>query len=139
MLLLGVLLHIAAPDLGIIALFPLLILTAVRNKGWLARLLNSAPLVWLGDISYSVYLLHWFVLFVVLETVRLASGVDLAQLPPKPSLLLLTAMIGVSLGLATLSYRFVEVTGRRWLRKRLDVRPGSEVAGCGDSRFGGRA
>ena len=139
MLLLGVLLHIAAPDLGIIALFPLLILTAVRNKGWLARLLNSAPLVWLGDISYSVYLLHWFVLFVVLETVRLAPGVDLAQLPPKPSLLLLTAMIGVSLGLATLSYRFVEVTGRRWLRKRLDVRPGSEVAGCGDSRFGGRA
>jgi peptidoglycan/LPS O-acetylase OafA/YrhL len=139
MLLLGLLLHIAAPDLSIIALFPLLILAAVRNKGWLARLLNSPPLVWLGDISYSVYLLHWFVLFVVLEMVRLAPGIDLAQLPPKPSLLLLTAMIGVSLGFATLSYRFVEVTGRRWLRKHLGVRLGSEVAQGDALRLGGRA
>jgi peptidoglycan/LPS O-acetylase OafA/YrhL len=132
-------LHIGAPDLGIVALFPLLILTTVRNKGWLARLLNSAPLVWLGDISSSVYLLHWFLLFLVLEAVRLAPGIDVAKLPPKPSLLLLTAMIAVSLGLATLSYRFVEVTGRRWLRKRLHVRPRSEVAQGGGLRSGARA
>jgi peptidoglycan/LPS O-acetylase OafA/YrhL len=138
-LLLGLLLHIAAPDLGIVALFPLLILAAVRNQGWLARLLNSPPLVWLGAISYSVYLLHWFVLFVVLETVRLAPGIDLARLPPRASLFLLTAMIGVSLGLATLSYRFVEVTGRRWLRQRLDVRPGSGVGQSDELRSGGRA
>ena len=70
---------------------------------------------------------------------RLLRGIDLAQLPPRASLFLLTAMIGVSLGLATLSYRFVEVTGRRWLRKRLDVRPGGGV-GQGDAlRLGGRA
>jgi peptidoglycan/LPS O-acetylase OafA/YrhL len=31
-------------------------------------------------------------------------------------------MIGLSLALATLSFRFIEVTGRRWLRRRLDVR-----------------
>jgi peptidoglycan/LPS O-acetylase OafA/YrhL len=138
-LLLGALLHVAAPDLGIIALFPLLILAAVRNKGRLARLLNSAPFRWLGDISYSVYLLHWFVLFVVLETARLAPTIDLGKLPPKPSLLVLTAMIVVSLGLATLSYRFIEVTGRRWLRERLDVRPGSEVAERDGLPSGGRA
>jgi peptidoglycan/LPS O-acetylase OafA/YrhL len=53
--------------------------------------------------------------------------------------LLLVAMIGVSLGLATLSYRFVEVTGRRWLRHRLDVRPGSEVAQADALPSGGRA
>jgi peptidoglycan/LPS O-acetylase OafA/YrhL len=33
------------------------------------------------------------------------------------------------LALATLSFRFIEVTGRRWLRQRLDVsRPAAVVA-----------
>jgi peptidoglycan/LPS O-acetylase OafA/YrhL len=119
---LGALLHLGAADLGIIALFPLLILTAVRNTGCCARLLNSAPLLWLGDISYSLYLLHWFVLFLVTEVTRLIPRIDLASLPLGTSLSLMAAMIGVSLTLATLSFRCVEVTGRRWLRERLDVR-----------------
>ena len=131
MLLLGALLHLAAPDIGIIALFPLLILTAVRNRGRFAPLLNSAPLLWLGDISYSLYLLHWFVLFVTTEAVRLLPGIDLAKLPLDTSLLLMAAMIAVSLLLATLSFRFIEVTGRRWLRERLDVRRPIAVAEVG--------
>jgi peptidoglycan/LPS O-acetylase OafA/YrhL len=121
-LLLGALLHIAAPDLGIIALFPLLILTAVRNTGHCARLLNSRPLLWLGDISYSLYLLHWFVLFLVTEVVRRLPETDFAALPLGTSLSLMAAMIGLSLALAALSFRFIEVTGRRWLRRRLNVR-----------------
>jgi peptidoglycan/LPS O-acetylase OafA/YrhL len=120
--LLGALLHTAAPDISIIALFPLLILTAVRNTGHFAPLLNSAPLIWLGNISYSLYLLHWFILFVITESVRRLPGIDLAGLPLGTSLSLMAAMIGVSLALATLSFRFVEVTGRRWLRERLNVR-----------------
>jgi peptidoglycan/LPS O-acetylase OafA/YrhL len=127
-LLLGALLHIAAPDLGIIALFPLLILAAVRNTGYCARLLNSRPLLWLGDISYSLYLLHWFVLFLVTEAVRRLPGIDLGHLPLGTSLSLMATMIGVSLALATLSFRFIEVTGRRWLRERLDVRRPVAVA-----------
>jgi peptidoglycan/LPS O-acetylase OafA/YrhL len=133
-MLLGALLHIAAPDLGIIALFPLLILTAVRNQGTCARLLNSAPLLWLGNISYSLYLLHWFVLFVITEVVRMLPGIDLASLPLGNSLSLMAAMIGVSLALATLSFRFIEVSGRRWLRERLDIRRPPAVAGVGLQR-----
>ena len=127
-LLLGALLHIAAPDLGIITLFPLLILTAVRNTGYCARLLNSRPLLWLGDISYSLYLLHWFVLFLVTEVVRRLPEIDFATLPLGTSLSLMAAMIGLSLALAALSFRFIEVTGRRWLRRRLDVRRPVAVA-----------
>ena len=118
---LGVLLHVAAPDFSIVVLFPLLILAAVRNNGRFGRWLNSTPFMWLGDISYSLYLLHWFVLFIVLETARLIPRLDLAKLPFGNSLFMMAAMIGVSLGLATLSYRFVEVTGRRWLRRRLEA------------------
>jgi peptidoglycan/LPS O-acetylase OafA/YrhL len=120
-LLLAALLHLAAPDLAIIPLFPLLILAAVLNTDRLSPLLNSAPLMWLDDISYSLYLLHWLVLFVTTEIARRLPGLDFAKLPLAPSLALIAALIAVSLVLATLSFRFIEVTGRRWLRQRLDV------------------
>jgi peptidoglycan/LPS O-acetylase OafA/YrhL len=131
---LGTLLHIAAPDLGIVALFPLLILTAVRNTGQFASLLNSAPLVGLGDISYSLYLLHWFVLFSTTAVVRLLPGIDLASLPLHTSLSLMAVLIGVSLALAALSFRFIEVNGRRWLRERLDVRRPAAIVEAGVQR-----
>jgi len=38
-------------------------------------------------------------------------------------------LIAVSRSVATLSFRFVEVTGRRWLRQRLDI--GRRVAVSG--------
>jgi peptidoglycan/LPS O-acetylase OafA/YrhL len=138
-LLLGALLHVAAPDLGIIALFPLLILTAVLNKGQFARRLNSPPLVWLGNISYSLYLLHWFVLFVTTEFARLLPGRDLASLSLAGSLISMGILIVVSLALATLSYRFIEVTGRRWLRERLDVKRSGGVGGRAGLPSGGHA
>jgi len=51
---------------GINALFPVvgtaMVLADQSGKGWLVRLLCSAPLVFVGKISYSLYLWHWPVL-----------------------------------------------------------------------------
>lgn len=123
MLLLCGLLQFAAPDFSIIPVFALVILTAVGNQGRLGPLLNSVPFLWLGNISYSLYLIHWFVLFVATEPMRACPGTDIAKLPVNLSLALMIAMLAASLVVATLSYRFVEVAGRRWLRERLGVRP----------------
>jgi peptidoglycan/LPS O-acetylase OafA/YrhL len=120
-LLLCGLLHSAAPDFSIIPVFALLILTAVGNQGRLRPMLNSAPFLWLGNVSYSLYLIHGFVLFVAIEAMRAHAAVDFAKLPLNLSLALMTAMLAVSLALATFSYRFVEVAGRHWLRERLGV------------------
>ena len=135
-LLLCGMLHFAAPDFGMIPLFALLLLTAVVNKGRLGPLLNSAPLLWLGNISYSLYLIHWFVLFVTTEAMRASPSPGTAKLPAGPSLALITAMLAVSLFLATWSYRFVEVAGRRWLRDRLGVaRHGSRDFSAADGQL----
>ena len=115
------LLQFAAPDFSIILVFVLVILTSVGNQGQLGLVLNSAPFLWLGNISYSLYLIHWFVLFVATEAMRAGLGSDIAKLPPNLSLLLMTAMLAVSLALASLSYPFVEVAARHWLRRRLGV------------------
>jgi len=48
---------------------------------------------------------------------------------------LIAAMLAVSLVVATLSYRFVEIVGRRWLRERLGVRrPALRDLPAGDRR-----
>jgi peptidoglycan/LPS O-acetylase OafA/YrhL len=125
------LVHNAASDFGIVLLFPGLILAAVRNEGRLRRLLNAAPLRWLGDISYSLYLVHWFVLFALVETVGRLPALSLRQLPPTASLLAALSLIVVSVVLAAVTYRVVEVRGRHWLRRRLVVRrptPAAELA-----------
>jgi peptidoglycan/LPS O-acetylase OafA/YrhL len=119
--LLCVLVQHATSDFGVVLLFPLLILTAVRNEGRLRHLLNVAPLRWLGDVSYSLYLVHWFVLFALLQSVPRLSGVNPGQFAPATSLLAALLLIAVSIALAAVTYRLIEVRGRQWLRRRLAV------------------
>lgn len=65
----------------------------------IARLLGSRPLVFVGLISYSLYLWHWPV--IVFQGLSLRGS----ELPPR---LLKTVLILVSFLLAILSWRFVE-------------------------------
>jgi peptidoglycan/LPS O-acetylase OafA/YrhL len=56
-------LHFGAPDLLIVSLFAALVLLAVSNGGAFAKLTNIGPLIWLGEISYSLYLIHGLIQF----------------------------------------------------------------------------
>ncbi|OBB36363.1 acyltransferase [Mycobacterium sp. 852002-51961_SCH5331710] len=42
---------------------------ALGDTGWYARLLSSGPMVWLGEISYEIYLLHVIVMEIALVSV----------------------------------------------------------------------
>jgi peptidoglycan/LPS O-acetylase OafA/YrhL len=75
-----------------------------------ARALNAEPLVWLGRVSFSIYLLHMPVL-AVLE--RLLPPHEL-PLPPLGGALLRDAVaLAVVLAASALAYRLVEEPGRR--------------------------
>jgi peptidoglycan/LPS O-acetylase OafA/YrhL len=113
--------HGVASDLGIVLLFPWLIVAAVRNEGLLGNLLNAAPLRWLGDVSYSLYLVHWFVLFALVQAVRRLAGLSLREIPPAASVITVLLLIAVSVALAGVMHRSIEVRGGRWLRRRLAV------------------
>ena len=112
--LLGLLL--GAADMTLVALFPLLLLTSVSNEGVAGRLLNAPPLVWLGEISYALYLFHDLVQY---ATTRILGGAGIggpASLTPAQSLLLCAAMAALSLLLAAAAHQRIEVPGRRYLR-----------------------
>lgn len=106
-----------AMDYAIVLLMAPLLLGLAHGAGAAARLLSWRPLVYLGEISYSIYLMHALAIFVASALfVRLPSifggretGWD---------------MVAVAVALAFLGgvmlFHLVEKPARHWLRARID-------------------
>jgi peptidoglycan/LPS O-acetylase OafA/YrhL len=100
-----ILLNDRLPFPGLYALPPCLgaALLLLTSDGWGNKLISAPPLVWTGDISYSLYLWHWpllvFSRLLFGETIWLAAPVVIA-----------------AFGLAALSRRWIE---QPFLERRL--------------------
>jgi peptidoglycan/LPS O-acetylase OafA/YrhL len=95
-----------------------LVAVLVHPAARLGNALGCRPLRWVGVRSYGIYLWHWPVMMLT------RPGIDI----PWRGAPVIVAQIAVTVALAALSYRFVEMpvrTGaaRRRLRAWLDVRP----------------
>jgi len=101
-------------DLVIYPLFALLVLGLFGNRGYVGRIFACRPVYWLGVVSYSVYLLHPY-----LVAPRSALDVSLQGLLPEPWAELITsaAIYAVLLAASTLAYHAIEEPGRRWVRQ----------------------
>lgn len=93
--------------LGVPLAFAALLLGLALDKGPLAKLLASRPLVWLGDASYATYLVH-FPLLVVVKLVAVGPDLQIAPAVFAAYLLLLLVLSG---GL----YRWLEKPAQCWL------------------------
>lgn len=109
-----------------ILVFALVVLVFAFDGGAVSRVLAGQPWALLGKISYSVYLLHFVLLSVLGGVVRAAQGVlhvplyrDVGSVtlmdfgPPGTMDLLALAYAGSVIGLAVLSYRWIELPGQR--------------------------
>ena len=94
---------------GVHALLPTLgaaLIMAAGPGAWFNRaVLSTRLLVWLGLISYPLYLWHW----PLLSLARITEG-------ESPSVALASALLAISLVLAWLTYAFVERPIRRGIR-----------------------
>jgi peptidoglycan/LPS O-acetylase OafA/YrhL len=107
-------------DLISLALTPLFIFTLLDDNA-VAKALGSGPLVFLGEISYAVYLIHG-------KVVPTLYGVILAWWPGATNTLgrvgvFYAGFILATIIIATVANRFVEVPARRWLRRSRPCRP----------------
>ena len=85
---------------------------AMEQRGAIARLLALKPLVWLGTISYGVYLWHWPI-FLALNGERTGwSG------PP-----LFAARCAATVAVAAVSWWLIEQPIRRWRPARVPILP----------------
>lgn len=89
-----------APFPGLLAFFPCLgaALIICAQRGMPSKLLSLPALVWLGAVSYSLYLWHW----PVLAFFRYYTGTYDLSIPAS------AAFVGVTLILSCCSYYFIE-------------------------------
>lgn len=85
----------------------LTIFLTARNGGRLAELLNTAGMQFLGQISYGFYLIHALVIYLLVDVMQ-------GRMP----LLGLFLVLGMSAGLATLSFHWFEQP-TAWVIRRL--------------------
>jgi len=82
---------------------------------WLKPNLPGLPT--LGRISYSIYLVHWFVMYGLLWLAQMAPGFEWLRADVVPSVV---AVLVLTVGISFLTYRFIEVPmidlGRRLSR-----------------------
>jgi peptidoglycan/LPS O-acetylase OafA/YrhL len=117
---LGVALHFFFWDFLVVPLMAALVLATASNRGHVCWLLERWPLRFLGEISFSIYLVHWPVFLAFALLVARVHGSVLTETPSLAvSLALMVVALPLVLWLAHLTYRHVEVPMRHWLTTRL--------------------
>lgn len=93
----------------------LALLGIVEQRGLLSRLLRTAPLQWLGTVSYSFYLWHPVVLGMIKQLLRVSGAV--AGAGDASQLLFAVVSLPPALVVAHLSQQQIEVRLTRYLRR----------------------
>ncbi|HDR9292504.1 TPA: acyltransferase [Burkholderia multivorans] len=95
--------------------FALLIITFSRSNGFISRALSIPIFVRLGEISFSIYMIHQIIIFYFNEHAIMLMGFSanpFAQL----------AVAFLTLGVAEIAFRFVEDPSRRFVRRLIQDR-----------------
>ena len=87
--------------------YGLLIGTVALGRGWISRLLEWPVLVLLGEISYSVYLLHWILIQYTGEIAEKFNGI--------PNWLIYCDFWVILLLGSHLLWKMIEKPARRWI------------------------
>jgi peptidoglycan/LPS O-acetylase OafA/YrhL len=114
-----VLVGLLVPGLATLAIFgfPVLVLLAAQPGSLVARTLSCRTAVFLGEVSFSIYLLHWILLQ---ASNRMQVALDVRGVM---SLLWFCGFVAVVVALSAAAYRLVEVPARRRLRARVPRLP----------------
>ena len=112
------LMHFGAPDPVFPPVFAVLVLALARDEGWVSRALSRPTLLFLGAISYSVYMLHVFVLEAIDVTWRAVEGERFGVgLGTTNSLLALLILLALVITLSAGLHQWVEVPARAAVKR----------------------
>ncbi|WP_158534852.1 acyltransferase family protein [Mucilaginibacter hurinus] len=97
-----------------LVLSPFVLMGLCYDTSTASKLLSNKAIVFLGDISYSIYMLHPIVLIIL---TNIFPFLDLSD----ALVIILFTSLGVGLTLITssISYNYIEKPGRNWLNRKL--------------------
>jgi len=107
---------VGLPDIALVALLALTIFGAATSSGYLAQLLGSGPLVWLGEISYSIYMMH-FPILIMIRRLWERLGFAEWEIAGKTFAFLITAALIIAL--SAMMFYLVERRARTLLRDQM--------------------
>lgn len=102
-----------------LAIVPLTVLiwASAANRGLVGRAINARPWVFLGEISYSIYMTHWVLMDVTKWLWKGFAGVELQTSLGLPAAIgVVVLMMVLVVAVSCLTYRYLEVPWRARLR-----------------------
>lgn len=115
-------LHLDGYDVVSVALMALIIASVSGGSSAFNNLLSQPWLVYLGMISYSIYMIHWFVFSAVEKVASFVFGIKLKELTATMDLLFVS-MICVLLVFVSSVFCFhvIEEPLRKWIPRKLGM------------------
>lgn len=110
---------LALPIPGVISVagFAWLVLCAARLPGQKNHVLNHSILVYLGTVSYSIYLVHWFFLDILRDSVAFLTGKSVSEAFSLPlQFAILAALVVIVVAVSHVTYHRIETPLRARLR-----------------------
>jgi peptidoglycan/LPS O-acetylase OafA/YrhL len=125
-------------DLLMPILFAVVIATfVIWPQTWLTQAAMSQPLLWLGKHSYSIYMVHWFILVLISSVLRSLLHVPMVEdrfaMKSAAGLSVTVLSVTIILLVAAHTYRLIEepgrILGRHLIKNRAGVQSMRDVAG----------
>lgn len=115
--------HFGFNDLVYIPLFMIVVLCFSTNEGAIAKICSLKPLQYLGDISYSIYMVHALIIFYagdyLLETLGITFKANEAhQVSFVSGLLACTLFAMIVVVVSSITYYLIEKPFRKWINKK---------------------
>lgn len=110
--------------------FVLLVLAFAFERGMVSALLRRSAFVWLGTLSYSIYMIHGFVIgrtydvmlvaerFTGWQLVEQVPGMNLLAMHPALGALVMAGMLGGTVLISYFTWRWIEEPARRWSKRK---------------------
>ena len=121
--------HFGVEDILVIAVFPFIILSAAYNTTVIKRILDLLVLQRLGDWSFSIYMVHVPIVYVywIYMTLQRPDWWTTFPLSEPPggvvtAVGLCLALVFLTLVIASITYKYVEVPARNYLNRKFNPR-----------------
>lgn len=116
-------LHLGLNDLIYIPLFMLIVLVIAANKGFIHKIFLFKPLQFLGTISYSIYLVHTILIFIIAIPIVKTMGYiykdpGIPAVPFWTGLGICLAFLLMVIGVSSLTYFLIEKPCRSRINRK---------------------
>jgi peptidoglycan/LPS O-acetylase OafA/YrhL len=116
---------------GLLApVFAWAILVFASDEGWISRILHKPFPQMLGKVSYSIYMTHYVLSFLIIKAVDTLTGAT-AKVGEERAVVaqwwvcdaLTLAFLALVIAVSCMTYRWIEQPGRKWFNQRAEPVP----------------